>query len=76
MDHMARVQTALDKYGLNGTEPDIKPGMTRIVNAWKARDLPGIKAECDALVRVIERLPKPTVKRDSGNPLPPPIERA
>ena len=65
---MSVVQDALDRAGLNGTEPGIKAGMKAIVDAFQAHDLSGVKRACDALAEAIERKAKPASPGECGAP--------
>jgi hypothetical protein len=47
----------LKAHGLDGTDPQFEPLMRRIVAAFKARDMAGVTAGCDALVDAIEDRP-------------------
>ena len=52
--YLARIESLLKARGLDGTDPRFKPLMRRIVAAFKARDMVGVTAGCDALVDAIE----------------------
>ena len=55
--YLARVESLLNARGLDGTSPQFKPLMRRIVSAFTARDMAGVTAGCDALVDAIEGQP-------------------
>jgi len=55
--YLARIESLLKARGLNGTEPQFKPLLRKIVAAFPARDVAGVTAGCDALIDAIEDRP-------------------
>lgn len=55
--YLARVESLMKARGLEGTDRWFKPLVRRIVAAFKARDVAGVTAGCDALVDAIEGCP-------------------
>ena len=51
--YLERVQKLLEARGLTGTERRLMPLMRKVTEAFRAQDLAGVTAACDALVDAV-----------------------
>lgn len=60
--YMSRVQDVIDASGLDEMEeyePTIRPLRHKVVDAFQARNLTGVRKGCDEMLAAIERMKKP-----------------